>query len=318
LPVRLDVEVIDVTEQPALAERDKILATPTLVRRLPEPIRKIIGISAIAIGCCSASIFSPSPSAGVCGREQDADRHCRFRRHRPWRAPAGTQHGCCRHSRQREAGLRAPVSRRWCPRPFRISVCLTFEERPEALMRNVSSFGWALDRLVADRRMAFVDCSPDLNDPRDEIGGYDLSALMARIENAVSSIKATRLAADAIRTLLSRFRDLGIVRSELSRFHEGLGRMGLTSLITMERTDEDGGVSRLGIEEFVAEQDRRRRTIEILKFRGTNHRKGEEYTINGTGMHVGDPFRNVHGISTGMPSYVVGEEKARRDDMFDA
>jgi circadian clock protein KaiB len=43
LPVRLDVEVIDVTEQPALAERDKILATPTLVRRLPEPIRKIIG-----------------------------------------------------------------------------------------------------------------------------------------------------------------------------------------------------------------------------------------------------------------------------------
>jgi len=38
-----EVEVIDVTEQPGLAERDKILATPTLVRRLPEPTRKIIG-----------------------------------------------------------------------------------------------------------------------------------------------------------------------------------------------------------------------------------------------------------------------------------
>ena len=43
LPVRLDVEVIDVTEHPALAERDKILATPTLVKRSPEPVRKVIG-----------------------------------------------------------------------------------------------------------------------------------------------------------------------------------------------------------------------------------------------------------------------------------
>jgi len=43
LPVRLDVEIIDVTAQPALAERDKILATPTLVRQVPPPVRKIIG-----------------------------------------------------------------------------------------------------------------------------------------------------------------------------------------------------------------------------------------------------------------------------------
>lgn len=38
-----EVEVIDVLENPALAENEKILATPTLVKRLPEPVRKIIG-----------------------------------------------------------------------------------------------------------------------------------------------------------------------------------------------------------------------------------------------------------------------------------
>lgn len=38
-----EIEVIDVLEQPALAEDEKILATPTLVKRLPEPVRKIIG-----------------------------------------------------------------------------------------------------------------------------------------------------------------------------------------------------------------------------------------------------------------------------------
>lgn len=38
-----EVEVIDVLEHPAAAEEDRILATPTLVRRTPEPVRKIIG-----------------------------------------------------------------------------------------------------------------------------------------------------------------------------------------------------------------------------------------------------------------------------------
>jgi circadian clock protein KaiB len=38
-----DVEVIDVRERPELAEEDRIIATPTLVRREPRPVRKIIG-----------------------------------------------------------------------------------------------------------------------------------------------------------------------------------------------------------------------------------------------------------------------------------
>jgi len=37
------IEVIDLLENPKLAKGDQILAIPTLVRKLPEPIRKIIG-----------------------------------------------------------------------------------------------------------------------------------------------------------------------------------------------------------------------------------------------------------------------------------
>ena len=37
------IEVIDLTKSPQLAAGDQILAVPTLVRRLPEPIKKIIG-----------------------------------------------------------------------------------------------------------------------------------------------------------------------------------------------------------------------------------------------------------------------------------
>ena len=40
---RYTVEVVDLVQRPQLASRDQILAIPTLVRKLPEPIKKIIG-----------------------------------------------------------------------------------------------------------------------------------------------------------------------------------------------------------------------------------------------------------------------------------
>ena len=40
---RYDIEIIDLIENPQLARGDQILAVPTLVRRLPEPVKKIIG-----------------------------------------------------------------------------------------------------------------------------------------------------------------------------------------------------------------------------------------------------------------------------------
>ncbi|WP_029893361.1 circadian clock KaiB family protein [Desulfohalovibrio reitneri] len=38
-----EIEVIDVLERPQLAEEEKILATPTLIKLLPPPIKRIIG-----------------------------------------------------------------------------------------------------------------------------------------------------------------------------------------------------------------------------------------------------------------------------------
>jgi len=37
------IEVVDLLQNPQLAKGDQILALPTLVRKLPEPVRKIIG-----------------------------------------------------------------------------------------------------------------------------------------------------------------------------------------------------------------------------------------------------------------------------------
>ncbi len=40
---RYHIEVIDLLENPRLARDDQILAIPTLVRKLPEPLRKVVG-----------------------------------------------------------------------------------------------------------------------------------------------------------------------------------------------------------------------------------------------------------------------------------
>jgi circadian clock protein KaiB len=40
---RYSIEVIDLLDHPQLGEGDQILALPTLVRRLPEPIKQIVG-----------------------------------------------------------------------------------------------------------------------------------------------------------------------------------------------------------------------------------------------------------------------------------
>lgn len=40
---RYEIEVVDLSKNPQLAKGDQIIATPTLVRKLPPPIRKIIG-----------------------------------------------------------------------------------------------------------------------------------------------------------------------------------------------------------------------------------------------------------------------------------
>lgn len=40
---RYELTIIDVLERPQLAEDEKILATPTLIKELPPPLRRIIG-----------------------------------------------------------------------------------------------------------------------------------------------------------------------------------------------------------------------------------------------------------------------------------
>lgn len=177
------------------------------------------------------------------------------------------------------------------------AVFVTFEETPADIRRNVESFGWDLGRFEKEGMLAFVDASPEPGQTTTVIGDFDLSGLLLRIENAVAKVKAKRVCIDSISALFGHFENTSIIRQELFRIAAGLKRMGVTSLITAERVQEYGEVARYGVEAFVAdnviivrnilEQERTRRTIQVLKLRGAPHQEGEyPFTISSDGVSV--------------------------------
>ena len=62
--------VIDVLEQPQLAEDERILATPTLIRELPPPVRRVIGdltdTGKVLLGLDLHQGLIPATEGGVC------------------------------------------------------------------------------------------------------------------------------------------------------------------------------------------------------------------------------------------------------------
>jgi circadian clock protein KaiC len=164
-------------------------------------------------------------------------------------------------------------------------VFVTFEEPPGDIRGNVQGFGWDIARWEAEGRWAFVDASPQPEDDAVVTGEYDLGALLARIEHAVQLVGARRLAMDSLGAVFARLGESPVVRRELFRLVSALRKLGVTAVMTAERTHEYGDISRYGVEESVThnvvilrnvlEDEKRRRTVEILKFRGTAHQKGE-------------------------------------------
>jgi circadian clock protein KaiB len=64
-----DLQIIDVLEDPQAAEGDKILATPTLIKQLPPPLRRIIGDLSNKEKVLLGLHVNPGPTAGGEARE---------------------------------------------------------------------------------------------------------------------------------------------------------------------------------------------------------------------------------------------------------
>lgn len=175
-------------------------------------------------------------------------------------------------------------------------VFVTFEESPADIIKNAFSFGWDLQKLIDEGKLFILDASPD-PEGQDVVGNFDLSALIERVQYAVRKYKAKRVSIDSVTAVFQQYEAAPVVRREIFRLVARLKEVGATTIMTTERVEEYGPVARFGVEEFVSdnvaivrnvlEGERRRRTIEILKLRGTTHMKGEyPFTITNHGVSI--------------------------------
>ncbi len=132
-------------------------------------------------------------------------------------------------------------------------IFVTFEESPLDIIRNAASFGWDLQELIDQNKLFILDFQQ-----------YDA---------------------------------IYVVRREIFRLIARLKEIGVTTVMTTERVDDYGPIARYGVEEFVSdnvvllrnvlESEKRRRTLEVLKLRGTVHMKGEyPFTMGMDGISV--------------------------------
>ena len=175
-------------------------------------------------------------------------------------------------------------------------IFITFEESPLDIIRNASSFGWDLKKLIDQDKLFILDASPD-PDGQDVVGNFDLSGLIERISYAIRKYKAKRVAIDSITAVFQQYDAVYVVRREIFRLTARLKEIGVTTVMTTERVEEYGPIARYGVEEFVSdnvvllrnvlESEKRRRTVEVLKLRGTTHMKGEfPFTMGAHGVSV--------------------------------
>ncbi len=173
---------------------------------------------------------------------------------------------------------------------------ITFEESPYDIIQNARSFGWNLQKLIDEGKLFILDASPD-PDGQEVVGSFDLSALIERIQYAIRKYKAQLVSVDSVTAIFQQYDAASVVRREIFRLVARLKHLKVTSIMTTERVDEYGQIARFGVEEFVSdnvivlrnvlEGERRRRTIEILKLRGTTHMKGEyPFTITNDGINI--------------------------------
>ena len=165
-------------------------------------------------------------------------------------------------------------------------ILVTCEDPADYIRTNAMSYGWDLAALEAAGQLLIIDLSGDSEWESTIVDqSYDLSPVIAAVEQGVRRLDCRRVAIDGLESLLSDFGSSHRIRRELRRVIRRVGGSGVTAIVTVEQTEPDRHSGRFGVEEFVADgvlvlrnrlvTEHRHRTAEILKLRGVAHIAGE-------------------------------------------
>jgi circadian clock protein KaiC len=177
------------------------------------------------------------------------------------------------------------------------TIVIGVEETAEDLLATGDALGFNLSGLFSDGRVHVTEMMRPLEEPTIVSGDYDLFGLVHRLEHLVQTTGAKAIVLDSATALFSPRPPQDLLRSHFFQLVHCFRRLGLTAIILAESPADYGQLTTLGVEDYVCDMvvimrlaidgERRRRSIEINKYRRSPHYKGEfPCTITTKGLAI--------------------------------
>jgi len=199
------------------------------------------------------------------------------------------------------------------------AILLAVEESPADLTTTADALGFGFTELIKEGKLRVSDATRPMDGPMVVSGEYDISGLVHRVEALARETGAKAVILDSATALFSPRPPQELVRSLFFQLVHAFRRLELTSIILAESAGDYAQLTTLGVEDYVCDLviilrnvvdgERRRRTIEVNKYRRSAHYKGEyPCTITSHGLAVfpldakdRDEPRRAERYSSGFP-----------------
>ncbi|WP_174590977.1 RAD55 family ATPase [Methanocella conradii] len=183
-------------------------------------------------------------------------------------------------------------------------VFVTVEEMPQKIASDALNFGWDLKKLEAEKKLRLFHLRSEML----QAGGAPIMQCL----DIVNTIGAKRIVVDPISLYSLNVGNPTDLRRELYAFVNYMKESGLTLVLTHEVPDIITRVSRIsdyGLEfivdciimlQYVEIESEIRRSISVLKMRGSDHDKAiRRYSITDRGVEIEARFEGYEGIMSG-------------------
>jgi circadian clock protein KaiC len=177
------------------------------------------------------------------------------------------------------------------------TILLAVEESPDDLILTGDGLGMDLSGAIKAGSLRLSDASRPMEGPMVVSGEYDISGLIHRVRAIVKQTGARAVVLDSATALFSPRPPQELLRSLFFQLIHAFRTMELTSVVVAEAAEDYGQLTTLGVEDFVCDMviiqrnvvdgERRRRSLEVNKYRRSAHHKGEfPCTITSRGLTI--------------------------------
>ena len=177
------------------------------------------------------------------------------------------------------------------------TILLAVEESPADLILTGDGLGMDLSGAIKEGSLRVSDASRPMEGPMVVSGEYDISGLIHRVRAIVKQTGARAVVLDSATALFSPRPPQELLRSLFFQLVHSFRSMELTSVVVAEASEDYGQLTTLGVEDYVCDMviiqrnvvdgERRRRSLEVNKYRRSAHHKGEfPCTITSRGLTI--------------------------------